>query len=63
MLVAVGCVVAGFNGIHLGKCWIMLRERFPECREPVKTPYPLIAEKAYGPVAKCVPPVSFSGKV
>ena len=48
LLIALGCSVAGFNGVHLGHCWIMLLERYPEYRTHVKAPYPSIAEKAYG---------------
>ena len=49
VLMLLGCAVAGFNGVHLGHCWIMCLERYPdEYRSHVKVPYPSIGEKAYG---------------
>ena len=42
------CFISGYNGVHLGHCWNMLLERYPEYRGHVRSPYPAIAEKALG---------------
>ena len=41
-----------FVGTRLGHCWIMIEERFPEFREKCRDPYPVIAEKAAGKIAR-----------
>lgn len=39
---------AGICGILIGKCWLILEERWPEFRESCRYPYAAIGEMAYG---------------
>ncbi|KAK7065257.1 hypothetical protein SK128_001565 [Halocaridina rubra] len=53
-MMLVFCVSVGFSGSRLGKCWIMLEERWPEYKKPVKQPYMEMAYKAMGIVGRRV---------
>ncbi|XP_053211723.1 uncharacterized protein LOC128395335 isoform X1 [Panonychus citri] len=47
-LMIVSCFDAGICGILIGKCWMILEERWPEFRENCRYPYPAIGKMAYG---------------
>lgn len=52
VLVACGCI-SSFTGFLLGKCWAILRVRYPEYEhERITDPYPTIAFRAGGKAAK-----------
>ncbi|UYV62429.1 hypothetical protein LAZ67_2000508 [Cordylochernes scorpioides] len=42
------CFNAAYTGILLGRCWIILEERWPEYKTELGDPYPTIGEKAVG---------------
>ncbi|XP_047477139.1 amino acid transporter AVT1B-like isoform X1 [Penaeus chinensis] len=42
------CTMVGFSGTRLGKCWVILEERYPEYKKPCRQPYMEIADKALG---------------
>lgn len=46
LVIIVCCVNAGFAGICLGRCWLILEERWPEYRMRMRYPYPAIAYRA-----------------
>ncbi|XP_053211728.1 LOW QUALITY PROTEIN: proton-coupled amino acid transporter 1-like [Panonychus citri] len=41
------CLDAGICGILIGKCWMILEERWPEFRENCRYPYPAIGKMAW----------------
>ncbi|KAG1705781.1 Amino acid transporter AVT1D [Nymphon striatum] len=45
---------ACYAGTVLGKCWLILTERWPEFKEHTRDPYPSIADKAFGRVFKYI---------
>ncbi|GAB6028100.1 hypothetical protein CHUAL_002320 [Chamberlinius hualienensis] len=48
VLLVVFCFLATYCGILLGKCWVMLEERYEECRTEVRQPYQEIGLRTYG---------------
>ncbi len=46
------CFDAAVAACLLGKCWIILEERWPEYRVRCRNPYPEIGKMAYGPRMK-----------
>ncbi|KAA0203468.1 hypothetical protein HAZT_HAZT010692 [Hyalella azteca] len=46
------CLLVGFAATRLGKAWVILEERWPELRRPVRQPYMDIAEKAFGLIGR-----------
>ncbi|XP_071531711.1 uncharacterized protein [Panulirus ornatus] len=42
------CISVAFAGTRLGRCWVILEERWPEYREPARQPYMEIAYKSLG---------------
>ncbi|ROT83183.1 Proton-coupled amino acid transporter 4 [Penaeus vannamei] len=42
------CTMVGFSGTRLGKCWVILEERYPEYKNPCRQPYMEIADRALG---------------
>ncbi|XP_066969016.1 uncharacterized protein [Macrobrachium rosenbergii] len=42
------CLSVGFAGSRLGKCWLMLEERWDQYKEPVKQPYMEMAYRSLG---------------
>lgn len=46
LVLIVCCVNAGYSGICLAKCWLILEERWPEYREKMRYPYPAIGYRA-----------------
>ena len=47
-LLVIFCVSVGFSATRLGKCWVMLEERWLEYRKPSRQPYQEIAYRACG---------------
>lgn len=47
-LLAMCAFDAGISGILIGKCWLILEERWSEFREDCRYPYPAIGKMAYG---------------
>ena len=41
-------LVSAYTGLLLGKCWLMILERYPECRENSRYPYPTIGQITFG---------------
>nr|XP_053644910.1 uncharacterized protein LOC128697303 [Cherax quadricarinatus] len=53
LLLVVFCVAIGFSGTRLGKCWMLLEERWPQqYKNACRTPYLEIAERSMGPHAR-----------
>ncbi|GAB6020125.1 hypothetical protein CHUAL_002854 [Chamberlinius hualienensis] len=48
VLLAVFCIPATYSGLCLGKCWIMMEERYEDCRIEVRQPYQTIGARTYG---------------
>ncbi|GAB6029709.1 hypothetical protein CHUAL_005431 [Chamberlinius hualienensis] len=48
ILMVAFCFMAGYSGILLGKCWIMMEERYEECRQVQRKPYQLMGIKCFG---------------
>lgn len=48
VLILMCCLGSGYCGISIGKCWVILQERFPEYRKHSRDPYPSIAFEAVG---------------
>ncbi|XP_023239379.1 amino acid transporter AVT1J-like isoform X1 [Centruroides sculpturatus] len=46
LIIIVCCVNAGYAGVCLGRCWLILEERWPEYRMRMRYPYPAIAYRA-----------------
>lgn len=42
------CFDAAIAGSLIGKCWLILEERWPEYQSNCRNPYPAIANMAYG---------------
>ncbi|CAG2246785.1 SLC32A [Mytilus edulis] len=41
-------VKSAYTATLIGKCWVMIEDRYPEYRSHVPDPYPIIGEKAFG---------------
>ncbi|CAD5228371.1 unnamed protein product [Bursaphelenchus xylophilus] len=54
MFTAFMAISMTFTAILIGKCWVMLVERFPEYRYHTRKPYPEIARRALGPKFKLI---------
>lgn len=39
---------SAYTATLIGKCWVMIEDRYPEYRSHVPDPYPIIGEKAFG---------------
>ena len=48
ILLGICSFVFALNGVFYAKCWEMLIERYPNYREHVRDPLPIIAEEALG---------------
>lgn len=48
-MIIVCCIASGIAAIYLGRCWIIVEERWPEYRKNCARPYSIIALKAVGP--------------
>ncbi|XP_050526975.1 uncharacterized protein LOC126897437 [Daktulosphaira vitifoliae] len=48
LLLIAFAITSAYSGSRLGDCWAILEERYPECKESCKNPYPTIALYAYG---------------
>lgn len=42
------CIDATISATLIGKCWIILEERWPEYRVQCRNPYPEIGKMAFG---------------
>lgn len=47
-LLVVFSLTSSYTGTIIAKSWIIIQDRFPEYRNHVPDPYPVIGEKAYG---------------
>ncbi|XP_063402409.1 uncharacterized protein LOC134686665 [Mytilus trossulus] len=47
-LLVVFTLTSSYTGTIIAKSWIIIQDRFPEYRNHVPDPYPVIGEKAYG---------------
>lgn len=45
-------MISVYTGTLLGKCWTILQARYPEYKHRVTDPYPIIAYRAGGKIAK-----------
>ena len=52
IVLVLSCVAVGWCGVLLGKCWLMLEERFPEYQDHCRDPYPSIGYEAFGKPGK-----------
>ncbi|XP_074659614.1 uncharacterized protein LOC141912272 [Tubulanus polymorphus] len=53
VLILIVCTYcAAYTGSILGKCWMILQERYPEYRQPTRYPYPAIGYRACGPAGR-----------
>jgi len=41
-------LTAGYSGVCLARCWLMLEERWPEYRGPVRKPFASIGYRSNG---------------
>lgn len=48
-IITMCCFVAGFAAVFLGRCWLIVEERYPEYRSNVRDPFALIGLRAVGP--------------
>lgn len=53
-MILIFCVSVGFAATRLGKSWVILEQRWPQYRLPVRQPYMDIAERAFGPTVRKV---------
>ncbi|MCL4140960.1 UNVERIFIED_CONTAM: hypothetical protein GTU68_032613 [Idotea baltica] len=53
-LMVVFCVSIGFSAIRLGRCWVILEERWEEYKKPARQPYMEIAHRALGIIGRRV---------
>lgn len=51
-IIAFCCVAAGFAAVFLGRCWLIVEERYPEYRSNVRDPFAIIGLRAVGPKMK-----------
>ena len=54
IVLVLSCIAIGWCGVLLGKCWLMLEERFPEYQDHCRDPYPSIGYEAFGKPGKYV---------
>ncbi|XP_052090183.1 uncharacterized protein LOC127726769 [Mytilus californianus] len=47
-LLVVFTLTSSYTGTIIAKSWVIIQDRFPEYRDHVPDPYPVIGEKAYG---------------
>ena len=60
-VIIICCLVAAITGINLGKCWLIVEERYPEYQNvKVRSPYPIIGFKAMGKFGRILSQVSLS---
>ncbi|CAH1798298.1 unnamed protein product [Owenia fusiformis] len=57
---------AGFTGVRLGKCWVIVQSRYTEYQGHIRYPYPAIGYKCFGnygryPVSFCINFTMFGG--
>lgn len=43
------CINAGYAGVVLARCWLIVEERWDEFRTACREPYAVIGQKAFGP--------------
>ena len=43
------CINAGYAGVVLARCWLILEERYSKYRSACREPYPAIGLMAFGP--------------
>ncbi|CAD5122452.1 DgyrCDS10876 [Dimorphilus gyrociliatus] len=48
VLLLLGALSSGYNGIRLGQCWMIIKRRYPNLGEHIRNPYATIGEKAFG---------------
>ena len=48
ILIAACCLSAGFAAVCLGRCWLIVEERYPEYRSNVREPFCIIGLRAVG---------------
>jgi len=47
-------IVCTYTGAILGKAWTIAGYLYADCKGHVPDPYPLLGEKTYGKVGRCV---------
>ncbi|XP_064628605.1 uncharacterized protein LOC135488099 [Lineus longissimus] len=60
VLIVVCCLLAAYTGAILGKCWVILREVYPEYRNHTRYPYPSIGYRTYGKVGRYLVSISMN---
>ncbi|KAB7500325.1 hypothetical protein Anas_03092 [Armadillidium nasatum] len=48
VMIILFCVSVGFSGMRLGRCWVILEERWEDYKKPSRQPYQEIAFRALG---------------
>lgn len=48
VLLVLGALSSGYNGIRLGQCWMIIKQRYPDLGENIRNPYAKIGQKAFG---------------
>ncbi|RXG72907.1 Amino acid transporter ANTL1 [Armadillidium vulgare] len=48
VMIILFCVSVGFSGMRLGRCWVILEERWEDYKKPSRQPYQEIAYRALG---------------
>lgn len=49
LVTVVCCFASGYAAIYLGKCWLIIEQRYPEYRKKQREPFSVIGLKAIGP--------------
>ncbi|XP_064629067.1 uncharacterized protein LOC135488399 [Lineus longissimus] len=60
VLIVFCCFLAAYTGAILGKCWVILREVYPEYRSHTRYPYPAIAFRTYGKFGRYLVSISIN---
>lgn len=61
-VIVICCFMAGFSGIYLGKCWLLVEKLYPEyssdkdpdAKHKIRNPYSVIGDKALGPFGRII---------
>ncbi|XP_063402412.1 uncharacterized protein LOC134686669 [Mytilus trossulus] len=48
VLIVVFTLLSTYTAALIGKCWVIIQERYPEYQSHVPDPYPIMGEKTYG---------------
>ena len=54
VLIAVCALISAYTGVILGRCWVIIKDRFPDkyAKDHIRYPYPAIGFEAAGIYAR-----------